>query len=63
MHVLRNRLVAPGAELADCCGDHVEATRRGRPRAGRLPVEHGCCLVDIALANVREGQVPEDDRL
>ena len=26
MHVLHDRLVAPGAELADCCRDHVEAT-------------------------------------
>jgi hypothetical protein len=26
-------------------------------------VEHGCCLVDITLADVRDGWVPEDDRL
>ena len=64
MHVLHNRLVAPGAKLADCCGNHVEAA----PAAGYLeqvncPVEHGCCLFDVALADVREGQIPEDDRL
>ena len=57
MHVLRNRLVAPGAELADGCRNHVEAA----PAAGYLeqvdcPVEHGCCLLDVALADVREGQ-------
>jgi hypothetical protein len=26
-------------------------------------VEHGCGLVDVALADVRKGQIPEDDRL
>ena len=24
------------------------------------PVEHGCCLVDVALADMREGQISED---
>jgi hypothetical protein len=64
MHVLGNWLLAPGAQFADGCRNHVQAT----PAAGYLkqvngPVEHGCCLVDIALADIREGQVPEDDRL
>ena len=64
MHVLHNRLVAPGVKLADCCRDHVQAA----PAAGDLeqvncPVEHGCCLVHVALAEVREGQIPEDDGL
>src|SRR5829696_6882331 len=64
MHVLHNRLVPPGAKLADCSGDHVEAA----PAAGDLeqvngPMEHGCCLFDVALADVREGQIPQDDRL
>jgi hypothetical protein len=64
MHVLHSRLVPPGAKLADCCGNHVEAA----PAAGDLkqvncPVEHGCGLLNVALADVREGQIPEDDRL
>jgi hypothetical protein len=51
-------------ELANCCGDHVEAA----PAAGDLeqvngPVEDGCCLFDVMLTEVREGQVPEDDGL
>jgi hypothetical protein len=32
MHVLHNWLVAPGAKLADGCGNHVEAA----PAAGDL---------------------------
>src|SRR4029453_16629618 len=64
MHVLDNRLVAPGMELADGCGNHVEAA----PAAGDLdqvngPMEHGCGLVDVALADMGKGQVPEDDCL
>jgi hypothetical protein len=64
VHVLGNRLLAPRAQFADGCRHHVEAA----PAAGYLeqvngPVEHGCCLFDIALANVRKGQIPEDDRL
>ena len=64
MHVLDNRLVAPGAKLADGSGHHVEAAAA----AGHLeqvngPVEHSCCLFDLALADVREGQIPKDDRL
>jgi hypothetical protein len=64
MYVLHNRLVAPGAKLADGSGHHVQAA----PAAGYLeqvncPVEHGCRLVDVALADVREGQIPKDDRL
>ena len=64
MDVLGNWLLAPGAEFADGGRNHVQAA----PAAGYLeqvncPVEHGCCLVDVALADVREGQVPEDDRL
>ena len=58
MHVLDNRLVAPGAKLADGSVDHVEAAAA----AGYLeqvngPVEHSCCLFDVALADVREGQI------
>ena len=26
-------------------------------------MEHGCCLLNIALADVREGQIPQDDGL
>ena len=64
MHVLYNRLVAPGAKLADGCRNQVEAA----PAAGDLeqvncPVEHGCGLFDLVLVNVGEGQIPEDDRL
>ena len=64
MHVLHSRLVLPGAKLADCSGNYVQAA----PAAGDLeqvdcPVEHGCCLLDVALADVREGQVPQDDGL
>jgi hypothetical protein len=64
MHVLHNRLVAPRVKLADGCGDHVEAA----PAARHLeqvngPVEHGCGLLDVALADVGEGQIPENDRL
>ena len=64
MHVLRNGLLAPGAEFADGYGDHVEAA----PAAGDLEqvncsVEHCSGLFDVVLADVREGQVPEDDRL
>jgi hypothetical protein len=32
VHVLHNRFVAPGAELADCCGHHIQAA----PAAGYL---------------------------
>jgi hypothetical protein len=64
MYVLHNRLVSPGVELAGCCRDHVEAA----PAARHLeqvngPVKHGCRLLDVALADVGEGQIPEDDRL
>jgi hypothetical protein len=64
MHVLHNQLLAPGVELADGCRNHVQAA----PAARYLeqvngPVEHGCGLVDVALADVREGQIPEDDCL
>jgi hypothetical protein len=64
MHVLYNRLLAPGMKFADGCGNHVEAA----PAAGYLeqvngPVEHGCGLVDIALADMGKGQIPQDDRL
>jgi hypothetical protein len=56
MHVLHNRLVAPGAELADCCRNHVEATAAtGYFEQVDCPVEHDCCLFDVALADVREG--------
>ena len=64
MHVLDNRLVAPGAKLADGSGHHVEAAAAaGYLEQVKGPVEHSCCLFDVALADVREGQVPEDDRL
>jgi hypothetical protein len=64
MHVLHNRLVAPGAKLADCCRNHVQAA----PAAGDLeqvngPMKHGCGLLDVALTDVSEGQIPQDDRL
>ena len=67
MHVLHNRLLVPGAELADCRRNHVEAA----PASGYLeqvngPVEHGCGLFDVALADVRNGcreagQLPSED--
>ena len=64
MHVLHYRLLAPGAEFADSCDNYIEAA----PAAGYLeqvngPVKHGCGLFDIALADMGEGQVPEDDCL
>ena len=64
VHVLHNRLVAPGVKLTDGCGNHVEAA----PAARYLeqvngPVEHGGGLVEVALADVGEGQIPQDDRL
>jgi hypothetical protein len=64
VHVLHNRLLAPGAKLANCCRNHVEAA----PAAGYLeqingPVEHGCGLLDIALTDMGDGQIPQDDRL
>ena len=64
MHVLDNWLVAPGAKLADCCGNHVEAaSAAGYLEQVNGPVEHGCGLVDVASVDVREGQIPQDDRL
>ena len=64
MHVLHNRLLAPGAKLADGCRDHVQAAPAARHlEQVNCPVEHGCCLVDVALADVREGQISQDDRL
>src|SRR5688572_16216221 len=64
MHVLHSRLVAPGAKLADCCGNHVEAaSAAGDLEQVNCPVEHGCCLFDVALADVREGQISQNDRL
>ena len=64
MHVLDSLLLAPGAEPADGCRYDVEAA----PAAGDLdqvngPMEHGCGLVDVALADMGKGQVPEDDCL
>ena len=56
MHVLHYRLLAPGTELAGCCGDHVEATAAaGYLEQVDCPVEHGCGLVDVALTDVGEG--------
>jgi hypothetical protein len=64
MHVLHNRLVAPGAKLADCCRYHVQAAPAARYlEQVNCPVEHGCGLLNVALADVREGQIPQDDRL
>ena len=64
MHVLHNRLLAPGAELADGCRNHVQAAPAARHlEQVNCPVEHGRCLLDVALADVREGQIPQDDRL
>ena len=64
MHVLGNWLLAPGMELAGCCGNHIQATAAaGYFEQVDCPVEHGCCLLDVTLTDVHEGQVPEDDRL
>jgi hypothetical protein len=55
MHVLHSRLVAPGSELADCCGNHVQtAPAVGDFQQVNCPVEHCCCLSDVALADVRK---------
>jgi len=63
MHVLHYRLVAPRAKLADGGGDHVEAAvAAGYLEQVNGPVEHGCRLVDVALADMGEGQIPQDDR-
>ena len=56
--------MAPGVKLADGCGNHVEAA----PAARYLeqvngPVEHGGGLVEVVLADVREGQIPQNDCL
>ena len=64
IHVLRKRLVAPGAELADCCRNHVKAATTARDlQQINCPVEHGCRLFNVVLTDVCEGQIPEDDRL
>ena len=56
MHVLHNWVVAPGVELADCCGNHVDATAAaGYLEQVDCPVEHGCGLVDVALAGMGKG--------
>jgi hypothetical protein len=50
--------------VADCGRNHVEAApAAGDPQQVNCPVEHHCGLFDIALADVRKGQVPEDYRL
>jgi hypothetical protein len=59
VHVLHRRLVAPGAEFPDGREDHVQAT----PTAGYLqqidrPMQHRGCVLDVALSDVGEGQVP-----
>jgi hypothetical protein len=64
VHVLGNWLLAPGAQVADCGRNYVEAaSAAGDLEQVNCPVEHGCGLFDLALVDVREGQVPEDDRL
>ena len=64
MHVLHNQLVAPEVKLADGCGNHIEAaSTAGYLEQVNGPVEHGCGLVDVALADVREGKIPENDCL
>ena len=64
MHVLHNRLLSPGMELADGCGNHVHAaSAAGYLDQVNCPVEHGRGLVDVALTDVGEGQSPQDDRL
>jgi hypothetical protein len=64
VHVLHNRLVPPGVKLADGCGNHVEAAPAARDlEQVNGPVEDGCGLVDVALADVGEGQIPENDCL
>jgi hypothetical protein len=56
--------VAPGAKLADGCGHHVQAaSAAGDLEQVNGPVEHGCCLLDVALVDVGEGQVSQDDCL
>jgi hypothetical protein len=51
-------------KLADCCGNHIEAAPAARYlKQVNGSVEHGCCLFDVALADVSEGQVPENDCL
>ena len=64
MHVLDSLLLAPGAELADGCRYHVEAApATGYLKQVNCSVEHSCRLFDVALMDVREGQIPQDDRL
>jgi hypothetical protein len=56
MHILHHRLVVPGAKLADGCGNHVEAAPAARHlKQVNGPVEHGCGLLEVALADVGEG--------
>src|SRR6266542_4474319 len=64
VQVLRKWLVAPWAELTDRRERHVQPA----PTAGYLQqvdrsVEHCDCLVNVALPDVREDQVREDDCL
>src|SRR6266542_4453712 len=64
VQVLRKRLVAPWAELTDRRERHVQpAPTTGYLQQVDRSVEHCACLVNHALADVREGQVPENDRL
>ena len=59
MHVLDNRLLAPGAKLADGCRNHVEvASTAGDLEQVNGPMKHSCGLLDVALADMGEGQVP-----
>ena len=64
MHVLDSLLLVPGAELADGCRYHVEAApATGYLKQVNCSVEHSCRLFDVALMDVREGQISQDDRL
>jgi hypothetical protein len=59
MHVLDNRLVAPGAKLADGSGHHVEAaSAAGDLEQLNCSVEDCCCMSDVALADMGEGEIP-----
>jgi hypothetical protein len=64
VHVLGNRLVAPLAQRTDSREDHVQATSTaGELHQVNRPVEHGRGVLHVALADMSQSEVREDDRL
>jgi hypothetical protein len=66
--VVRARLGQPARGAAGATHGRPRPPRSAHPTAGELhqvnrPVEHGRRVLHVALAKVRKGQVPQDDRL